>query len=48
MAETKTITATVNPGASQIVVAQQPTVVFVGDPSTISHRRRRRLRRPPA
>ena len=36
MAETKTITATVNPGASQIVVAQQPTVVFVGDPSTIT------------
>jgi adhesin/invasin len=35
-AEQKTITATVNPGASQIVVAQQPTVEFVGDPSTIS------------
>src|SRR6185503_17733340 len=35
-AEQKTITATVNPGASQIVVAQQPTVDFVGDPSTIN------------
>src|SRR5262245_65177058 len=32
-AETKTITATVNPGAGQVVVAQQPTVGFVGDPS---------------
>jgi adhesin/invasin len=32
----KTITATVNPGASQIVVAQQPTVGFIGDASTIS------------
>jgi hypothetical protein len=52
-AELKTITATVNPGASQVVVAQQPTVDFVGDPSTISnvlttasaragHRRRRK------
>ena len=35
-AETKTITATINPGASQINVAQQPTVDFVGDPSTVS------------
>jgi hypothetical protein len=35
-AEQKTITATVNPGASQVVVAQQPTVDFVGDPSTIN------------
>ncbi|HZN37448.1 MAG TPA: Ig-like domain-containing protein, partial [Planctomycetota bacterium] len=35
-AETKTITATVNPGASQVVLAQQPTVQFVADPSTIS------------
>jgi adhesin/invasin len=35
-AETKTITATVNPGASQIVVAQQPTVEFVADPNNIS------------
>jgi adhesin/invasin len=35
-AETKTITATVNPGASQVVIAQQPTVQFVGDPSTIN------------
>ncbi|HEX6811191.1 MAG TPA: Ig-like domain-containing protein, partial [Planctomycetota bacterium] len=35
-AETKTITATVNPGASQVLVAQQPTVQFVGDPSTIN------------
>jgi adhesin/invasin len=35
-AETKTITATVNPGASQVVVVQQPTVQFVGDPSTIN------------
>src|SRR5262245_24054634 len=35
-AETKTITATVNPGAGQVVLAQQPTVQFVGDPSTIS------------
>src|SRR6185503_17191357 len=35
-AEQKTITATVNPGAGQVVVAQQPTVDFVGDPSTIN------------
>src|SRR6185503_17780199 len=31
-AETKTITATVNPGASQVVVTQQPTVQFVANP----------------
>jgi hypothetical protein len=35
-AETKTLTATINPGAGQVVVVQQPTVAFVGDPSTIS------------
>jgi adhesin/invasin len=35
-AETKIITATVNPGFSQVVVAQQPTVDFVADPSTVS------------
>src|SRR6185503_19066741 len=35
-AETKTLTATINPGASQVIVTQQPTVAFVGDPSTIS------------
>ncbi|HEX6810987.1 MAG TPA: Ig-like domain-containing protein [Planctomycetota bacterium] len=35
-AETKTITATINPGASQVVSAQQPTVVFVGDPNNVS------------
>jgi adhesin/invasin len=36
MAETKTITATINPGVGQIVVAQQPTVDFVADPNNIS------------
>src|SRR6185295_17619659 len=35
-AETKTLTAMINPGASQVVVAQQPTVGFVADASTIS------------
>ncbi|TAJ21204.1 MAG: hypothetical protein EPO68_05125, partial [Planctomycetota bacterium] len=35
-AEAKTLTATVNPGASQVVLADAPTVAFVGDPSTIS------------
>ncbi|HZN41879.1 MAG TPA: Ig-like domain-containing protein, partial [Planctomycetota bacterium] len=35
-AETKTITVTVNPGGNQLVVAQQPTVIFVGDPNNIS------------
>jgi hypothetical protein len=35
MAETKTLTATIEPGPSQVVVAMQPTVAFVGDPSTI-------------
>jgi adhesin/invasin len=35
-AGTKVVTATVNPGANQVVVAQQPTVAFVGDPSTIN------------
>jgi hypothetical protein len=35
-AETKTITATINPGAGQIVVPQQPTVEFVADPNNIS------------
>src|SRR5262245_23698745 len=35
-AETKTITATVNPGAGQVVIAQQPTVQFVSNPATIS------------
>src|SRR6185295_8848384 len=35
-AETKTLTATINPGAGQIIVGQQPTVAFVGDSATIS------------
>jgi protocatechuate 3,4-dioxygenase beta subunit len=34
-AETKTVSATVNPGANQVILAQQATVGFVGDPSTI-------------
>lgn len=35
-AGTKVITATVNPGASQVVVAQTPSVTFVADPNSIS------------
>jgi hypothetical protein len=35
-AETKTITATIEPGPSQVVVVQQPTVLFIADASTIS------------
>ncbi|HEU4419911.1 MAG TPA: Ig-like domain-containing protein, partial [Planctomycetota bacterium] len=35
-AETKTVTATVNPGQGQVAVAQQPTVGFVGDPNNVS------------
>ena len=35
-AEPKTITATVNPGPGEVVVAQQPDVVFVGDPNNLS------------
>jgi hypothetical protein len=35
VAETKTLTVTVNPGPSQVVLAEAPTVEFVGDPSTI-------------
>ncbi|HZN41859.1 MAG TPA: Ig-like domain-containing protein, partial [Planctomycetota bacterium] len=35
-AETKTVTATVNPGPGQVVVAQQPDVLFVGDPNNLS------------
>jgi protocatechuate 3,4-dioxygenase beta subunit len=35
-AETKTITVTINPGPSQVVLTQQPTVGFVGDASSIS------------
>ncbi len=36
MAESKTITVTVNPGPSQVVLIQQPSVSFVGDPASIS------------
>ena len=36
VAETKTITATVNPGASEVVVTQQPTVVFIADAGNLS------------
>src|SRR6185295_11618137 len=35
-AETKTLTATIDPGAGQVVVAGQPIVAFVGDFCTIS------------
>lgn len=35
-AELKTLTATVNPGAGQIVLVAQPTVEFIGDASTIN------------
>jgi len=35
-AETKTVTVTINPGAGQLVLADAPTVGFVGDPSAIS------------
>jgi len=35
-AEAKTITVTVNPGGGQVVLAQQPAVQFVADPSTIN------------
>src|SRR5262249_35288345 len=36
VAETKTVTATINAGGGQVVVAQQPAVAFLGDPATIS------------
>lgn len=36
VAEPKTVTATINPGAGAVVVAQQPTVSFIGDASNIS------------
>ncbi len=36
VAETKTLTATVNPGPSQVVLADQPAVQFVGNPAAIS------------
>ena len=35
-AEVKTITATMNPGASQVVPTQTPTVTFIGDAANIS------------
>ncbi len=35
-AETKTITVTVNPGGTPVVLVTQPTVDFVGDPFTVS------------
>ena len=35
-AEAKGITATVNPGASQVVISQQPTISFIGDAANIS------------
>jgi parallel beta-helix repeat protein len=34
-AEIKTVTATINPGAGQVEVTQQPTVEFIGDPNNI-------------
>jgi hypothetical protein len=35
-AETKQVTATVNPGTSPVVIDQQPSVTFVADPSHVS------------
>jgi len=35
VAAVKTVTATVDPGPGEVVLAQQPTVEFVADPSTI-------------
>lgn len=36
LAETKTITATIDPGGTPVVVTSQPTVVFISDASNIS------------
>jgi adhesin/invasin len=35
-AETKMVTATIDPGASQVVLAEQPTVEFIADASNLS------------
>ncbi len=36
LSEVKTLTATVNPGAGQVVLTQQPVVEFIGDPNALS------------
>ncbi|MHC5065250.1 MAG: Ig-like domain-containing protein, partial [Planctomycetota bacterium] len=35
-AETKILTATINPGPGEVVITQQPSLTFIGDPATVN------------